>query len=69
MGAGTNAQHMRTANGIAQRFRRQGRSVGDNIFVPGGLEDLARAGVDVLEQDDACHQSNSNWGKIHCERF
>ena len=55
VGARTDARHLRALQGAAQLGRRQGRGVRDDVGVASGLEDGSGAGVDVLEQDDLCH--------------
>ncbi|MNY11875.1 hypothetical protein D3C86_1449260 [compost metagenome] len=55
MRARTDPRHLHAAQGVVQLRRRQGRGMRDDIGVAGGFEYGAGARVDVLEQDDLCH--------------
>ena len=59
----TDARHPRALQGAAQLGRRQGRGVRDDVGVASGLEDGSGAGVDVLEQDDLCHDCLGRGGE------
>ncbi|KAG1437282.1 hypothetical protein G6F55_014096 [Rhizopus delemar] len=53
--ARTDPRHVHATQGFLHLRRRQGRGVRDDGGVAGGFEDRARARMDVLEQDDFCH--------------
>ncbi|MCY1210298.1 hypothetical protein D9M72_219820 [compost metagenome] len=61
--ARTDPGHLRAAQGFAQLCRRQGRGVRDDVGVAGGFEDGAGARMDVLEQDDLCHDCQGRGGE------
>ncbi|MNI74732.1 hypothetical protein D3C73_1308360 [compost metagenome] len=71
MRARTDPRHLRAAQGVVHLRRRQGRRVRDDIGVAGGFEDRAGARVDVLEQDDFCHDCQGVVRKrfIYCGAF